>query len=67
MYINDTVNNITSNPRLIANDTSLYVLDDNPDDATVKLNDDLIKVDSWSKKWLATLNPLRTESLILTI
>ena len=57
IYINDIVNNLTSNARLFADDTSLYVLVNNPNEAAVKLNDDLLKIDSWSKQWLVTFNP----------
>ena len=57
IYINDIINNLTSNACLFADDTSLYVLVNNPNEAAVKLNDDLLKIDSWSKQWLVTFNP----------
>ena len=60
IYINDIVNNLTSNARLFADDTSLYVLVNNPNEAAVKLKEDLLKIDSWSKQWLVTFNPLKT-------
>ena len=66
IYINDIVNNLTSNARLFADDTSLYVLVNNPNEAAVKLNEDLLKLDSWSKQWLVTFNPLKTESLLIS-
>jgi len=44
IYINDIVNNPTSNARLFADDTSLYVLVNNPNEAAVKLNEDLLKI-----------------------
>ena len=52
IYINDIVNNLTSNARLFADDTSLYVLVNNPNEAAVKLNEDLLKIDSWSSSGL---------------
>ena len=64
--INDIVNNLSSNARLFADDTSLYVLVNNPNEAAVKLNEDLLKIDSWSKQWLVTFNPLKTESLLIS-
>ena len=44
--INDIVNNLSSNARLFADDTSLYVLVNSPNEAAVKLNEDLLKIDS---------------------
>ena len=64
--INDIVNNLSSNARLFADDTSLYVLVNNPNEAAVKLNEDLLKIYSWSKQWLVTFNPLKTESLLIS-
>ena len=46
IYINDIVNNIMSNARLFADDTSLYVLVNNPNEAAVKLDEGLLKIES---------------------
>ena len=66
IYINDIVNNLSSNARLFADDTSLYVLVNNPNEAAVKLNEDLLKIEYWSKQSLVTFNPLKTKSLLIS-
>ena len=66
IYFNDIVNNLTSNARLFADDTSFYVLVNTPNEAAVKLNDDLLKFQSLSKQWLVTFNPIKTETLSIS-
>ena len=59
------MNDIGSNIRLFADDTSLYIIVDNPQTSSETLN---------AKKrsrlgprfWLVSFNPLKTESLIIT-
>ena len=46
VYINDIVEDINSTIRLFADDTSLYVILDNPTDAAEKLNSDMEKIHS---------------------
>ena len=57
---------IGSNIRLFADDTSLYMVVDNPDTAAELLNLDINKIMTWAKKWLVTFNPVKTESLLIT-
>ena len=64
IYINDIVENINACIRLFADDTSLYLIVENPIEAAEKLNSDLAKVHAWASKWLVTFNPSKTESLI---
>lgn len=66
VYINDIVNDINSTIRLFADDTSLYIIVDSPQEASDKLNQDLVKIDAWADKWLVSFNPNKTESMILT-
>ena len=66
IFINDIVNDIGSNIRLFADDTSLYIKVDNPQTSAETLNADLEKVSAWAKTWLVSFNPLKTESLIIT-
>ena len=66
IFINDIVNDIGSNIRLFADDTSLYIIVDNPQTSAETLNADLEKVSAWAKTWLVSFNPLKTESLIIT-
>ena len=66
LFINDIVVDIGSNIRLFADDTSLYMVVDNPDTAAELLNLDINKIMTWAKKWLVTFNPVKTESLLIT-
>ncbi|XP_053396163.1 uncharacterized protein LOC128556153 [Mercenaria mercenaria] len=65
-YINDIVSNIGSKIRLFADDTSLYIIVDDPALASTTLNTDLETIHSWSKAWLVTFNPSKTESMIFS-
>ena len=67
LFINDIVTGIGSNIRLFADDTSLFIIVENPDTAAELLNMqmDLEKIMSWAKSWLLTLNPTKTESILI--
>ena len=52
LYINDIVNQIRSNIRLFADDTSLYIIVDTPDNAAENMNTDLHSIHRWSEEWL---------------
>ena len=66
LYINDIVEDINSSIRLFADDTSLYVLVDDPIYAAEQLNLDLAKIHRWADKWLVTFNPGKSESILLS-
>ena len=66
IYNNDLVSNLTANARLFADDTSLYVLVDNPQESAVILNDNLNRIDSWASHWHAAFNPSKTVSIIFS-
>ena len=66
IYINDIVSDIEANVRLFADDTSLYIIVDDPTQSSVALNSDLSHILSWSKRWLVSFNPAKTESLIFS-
>ena len=66
LYINDIVENINSSIRLFADDTSLYIIVDNPTQAAYQLNSDLLKIHQWATKWLVTFNPSKSESVIFS-
>ena len=66
IYINDIVNDIGSCIRLFADDTSLYLIVDDPNVSADLMNNDLDKIHTWSQKWLVTFNPNKTEELLLT-
>ena len=66
LIINDIVTDIGSNIRLFADDTSLFIIVENPDMAAELLNMDLEKIIEWAKRWLVTFNPTKTESLLIS-
>ena len=66
VFINDIVNEIDSCIRLVADDTSLYIIVDDPVASAERLNVDLIKILQWAETWLVTFNPNKTESLIIS-
>ena len=66
IYINDIVDEIHSCIRLFADDTSLYIIVDNPLQAAATLNEDLEKLHSWASKWLVTFNPSKSEAITFT-
>ena len=66
IYINDIVDEIHSSIRLFADDTSLYIIVNDPQQAANILNADLAKLHAWSSKWLVTFNPSKSESIIFT-
>ena len=57
VYINEIVTNIGSNLRLFADDTSLYIIEDNPLVTVETLNTELEKLSRLAATWLVTLNP----------
>ena len=66
LYTNDIVENINSSIRLFADDTTLYIIVDNPLHAANQLNSDLSKIHQWATKWLVTFNPSKSESIIFS-
>ena len=64
--INDIVDDIYSCIRLFAADTSLYIIVDNPINATDEQNADLAKIHTWDVRWLVLFNPANSESMVLT-
>ena len=66
LYINDIVKDIQSNIRLFADDTSLFIVVENPDTAAQTLNSDLEKITKWAKDWLVSFTPIKTETLLIS-
>ena len=60
-FINDIVNEINAEIKLFADDTSLYLIVDNPNDTAFLLSQDLNQIQRWSEKWLVKFNPNKTE------
>ena len=57
IYINDLSNNLTSNAKLFAYDTSLFSAVHYVSISAKELNNDLEKVNDWAFQWKLTLNP----------
>ena len=66
LYINDIVSEIGSNIRLFADDTSLFIVVDNPVTAAGQLNIDLQKISQWATTWLVSFNPTKTEAMLFS-
>ena len=69
IYINDIVSNISSNIRLFADDTSLYLIINHRDQiiaSTESLNADISAISKWASDWLVTFNPNKSESLLIS-
>ena len=66
VYINDIVEDIHSTIRLFADDTSLYIIVEDPLRAADQLNSDLAKIHLWANKWLVSFNPSKSESIIFS-
>ena len=66
LYINDIVADIQSCVRLFADDTSLYIIVDNPISAAEMINTDLETIHRWAEKWLVKFNPSKSESLLVS-
>ena len=54
IFINDIVIDIQSTIKLFADDTSLYLIIDNPQTTADILNRDLDKIHTWSANWLVS-------------
>jgi hypothetical protein len=52
--------------KLFADDTSLYLIVDNPNDTAFFLNQDLNQLQRWSEKWLVKFNPNKTETMVIS-
>ena len=57
IYINDLPNGLQSNPKLFADDTSLFYTVQDVTTSTVSLNNDLTKISEWAVQWKMNFNP----------
>ena len=57
VYINDLSDGLTSNPKLFADDTSLFSVVQNINSTANDLNSDLIKISDWDFQWKMRFNP----------
>ena len=63
VYINDLTNDIVSNIKLFADDTSLYIEVDDPKQSADILNQDLRTLKNWADQWLVTFSAPKTKLL----
>ena len=56
-YINDLSNGLKSNPKLFADDTSLFSAIHDVNSSQIDLNEDLDKINNWEYQWKMSLNP----------
>ena len=66
LFINDIVHDICSTICLFADNTSLFIIVEDPITAAACLNNDLDKISQWAATWLVTFNPSKTESLLIS-
>ena len=57
VYINDSSDGLTSNPKLFADDTSLFSVVQNINSTANDLNSDLMKISDWAFQWKMRFNP----------
>ena len=57
IYINDLTDNISSNMRLFADDSSLFIKVRNIEDTQEQLTSDLDKITNWAWQWKMEFNP----------
>lgn len=66
IFINDIVVDLDTNVRLFADDTSLYITVDTPQNSAFKLSNNLSNIHKWATEWLVTFNPSKSESLLIS-
>ena len=57
VYINDLSNSLKSNPKLFADDTSLFSVIHDVNSSQIDLNEDLDKINNWAYQWKMSFNP----------
>ena len=57
IYINDSSDNLCSNPKVFADDTSLFSVVHDINQYGISLNDDLEKISNWTFQWKMSFNP----------
>ena len=65
IYINDLPNGLQSNPKLFADDTSLFATVKDITTSTVSLNYDLTKISEWAVQWIILILANKLKSYYL--
>ena len=66
IYINDLADIVNSNIRLFADDTTVFVYVDNPNESAKILNNDLARMHQWASTWLVKFSPEKTKSMTIS-
>jgi len=67
LYIYDITDNVSTNIKLFADDTSLYVIiDKNPVQAAQDLSNDLVNISEWAYIWDINFNTNKTKSVVFS-
>ena len=66
IYINDIAENLLSLCRLFADDTSFSFSGDDGSQVKRVIDHDLKQLEEWSKKWLMSFNPDKTEIMLFS-
>ena len=56
IYINDLSDNLSSNPKLFDDYTSLFLIVHDINQSGIKLNEDLEKISNWAFQWIMSFN-----------
>ena len=67
VYINDLTDDISSNMRLFADDSSLFIKVRDVDESQTQLMEDLEKITNWARQWKMEFNPDMTKQAIEVI
>jgi hypothetical protein len=67
IYINDICDDLESEVRLFADDTTVYVFVDDVSSAASTLNSDLIKMSKWAEQWLVRFNSKKTKTMLISL
>ena len=67
IYINDITDEVESSEvRLFADDTILYIFIDNPVQSALALNSDLQKISKWADNWLIRFSAPKTKTMTIS-
>ena len=66
IFINDIVVDIGSSICLFADDTSLYIIVNDPTESASKLQSDINAITTWADTWRVTFNPSKTISVLFS-
>ena len=67
VYINDIVDGLQNDIQLFADDTSIYSVVKDKDEAAANLNQDLERVNLWAWQWKMQFNNDKTEEVIFSV